>query len=240
MYVKLATDDESLVRQLAQLLQRESAESCTPEQLALLFSVQEAFDWRDASFHVIKNALSDEFQGHPARTLKTIKTSILRMSHRLVDLDQEMSILISNSSHSKCRLPLVGVLALQAQTQSGATSIYQASVLGSSELSAFIAGMQDAATRKISDRVLQAMNDATDVSDLLGDADLPILVHVAQALWKAQRDGDLPAGEYEQVVSKLFRVSGMRILQASTAFAIPGIGPGLAALLFAHRVEQFR
>lgn len=228
------------MRQLAQLLQLESADRCAPEQLALLFSIHEAFDWRDRSFNAVKDNLGNQFERHPARTLKMIKASIQRMSHRFVELDQETSILISNRNQNKGKMPLVGVIASQSRARSGETPDYQVSVLGSSELRAFVAGMQDAATRKISDKVLQAVNDATDFSDLLEDADLPLLVHVAQALWNAHRNGDLTAGEYEQVASKLFRVSGMRILQASAAFTIPGIGPGLAALLFAHRMEQFR
>ena len=240
MYLKLAIDDEGLIRQLAQLLEREYSGDCKPDELALLFSVQEAFIWRDTSFTDIRNNLSDEFERHPSRTLKSIKTTIQRMSHRLVVLDNYTSILISNSNQNNGSFPSVGVIASEPQALSEAAPHYSASVLGSSELRAFVAGMQDAATKTITDKVLQGVDDATDISDLLGDADLPILVHVAHALWKEQRNGDLTALKYEQVLSKLFRVSGMRILQASAAFTIPGIGPGLAGLLFAYRIEQFR
>lgn len=240
MYLKLAIDDEGLVRQLAQLLRHESSSDCAPDELALLFSVQEAYEWREASFIFVKHQLADGFERRPAHTLMKLKTTVQRMSHRLVELDDATSILISSSNQDSGRLTSVGMFEKLARMSTEANPKIRTTVLGTTELKTFVAGMQNAATRKIADAVLQGVNDASDFNDLLGDADLPTLVYVAQALWNAQRDGGLTARKYEQIASKLFQVSGMRILQASAVFTIPGIGPGLAALLFAHRIERLR
>lgn len=240
MYITLAIDDRGLTSELAHLIGLNSIGECGPKGLALLFSIQNTFECPEMPFNSVQSAIESELDRNPSHTLRRLKVSIQRMAHRLVQLDEDAAILISTPQGSKSGPPYVGVISRNAMGSNPEGPRYEASVLDRSDLRSFLAGMEDAATNKVADSVLNAVANATDPIELLEGADLPELVAVIQILWKAYRKGDLTEGQYEQVASRLLRVGGSQILRASLAFTIPGVGPALSALLFSHRIEQYR
>ena len=235
MYLSIGIADEQLLRHLAVLLAKDAPTSYTLSDLALLYIVKRAFDLRVSSPSQATNCLGIQLKENPVDALRKIKITAQNTVHRVVEIDSESTALLSSiNSGGDDDLQIMIVSNDQEVDEH---EFREPKNLSTDLISSIQEGFENAGAKRMANQLSRQLLDGEHLEEY-SELPLPLLFAIAQLAWPEANRGEEEEQRYSENLSRILRASSAQVLRASLVFSIPGIGPAVAALLFANRLER--